>query len=387
MSASIVWASESHILINEVMYDAVGSDTGYEWIELYNPSSVKVELTGWVIEVAGIDWTTVVQFEEGLIVESKGYFLVCEAQVKGCDFYVDKIGMQNGGNATDGVRIANGSEQDTLLYDSPNVNGLLNDKGIIEIDENTAAPVNNPGESLCRTNGDDTQISSEDFTICEELTPGTENKTGFNEVTSIEELKLGNKGVIVGFVVDCTDDQKCVLVDNTGGLKIKNDLEVKLESDKYYKLRLEKKEGIYYLKEILDGSDIEEFDLEYRDLELVVENLYCLVRKEVELIYTDDVHYYFKTVGGEVFRVNKSNADKIDSDWKYEVNGVLDSYSIGANEEYKYEILLREIKELEKIEPNVKLAESGSGILIYSSLAGFIVVLVGGLKVARLFNE
>ncbi len=371
-----VWASDNHILINEIMYDAVGSDTGYEWIELYNPGEVSVELTGWVIEVAGTDWTTVVQFEEELSVEAKGYFLICGAQVEGCDFYVDKIGMQNGGSATDGVRITDGNIQDTILYDSPNVNGLLNDRGIVELDENTTKPVNNSDESLCRISSNDTNISSEDFVICEKSTPGEENQTDFDEIISIEEIKLRGKGIVVGLLIYCDDEQECILVDNTGGLKIGNSSEVSLENDRYYKLHLEEKDKVYQIKEIIGDTDIEKFELEHKDLELVEDNLYRLIRKEVELIYTDEDYYYFKTTKGSVFRVNKVNIGNIDSDWKYELSGVLDFYSIGADEEYKYEMIPMEVTELEKIEVEVNLAESGSGILVFFSLAVFLILVL-----------
>ena len=42
----------AHVVISEVMYDPpqAGTDTGYEWIELFNPTSAPVDLSGWTLE-------------------------------------------------------------------------------------------------------------------------------------------------------------------------------------------------------------------------------------------------------------------------------------------------------------------------------------------------
>lgn len=42
----------NHVVISEVLYDAPqgGTDTVYEWIELYNPTGGPIDLTGWVLE-------------------------------------------------------------------------------------------------------------------------------------------------------------------------------------------------------------------------------------------------------------------------------------------------------------------------------------------------
>src|SRR4051812_27298350 len=37
----------AQVVINEVMYDLPGTDTGREWIEVYNGGSSSVDLSGW----------------------------------------------------------------------------------------------------------------------------------------------------------------------------------------------------------------------------------------------------------------------------------------------------------------------------------------------------
>ena len=39
------------VLISEVMYDPTGTDTGEEWIELWNPGNVEINLTGYELGV------------------------------------------------------------------------------------------------------------------------------------------------------------------------------------------------------------------------------------------------------------------------------------------------------------------------------------------------
>ncbi len=40
----------SHLVISEILFDAVGSDTNQEWIELYNPTEQTVDLSSWSIQ-------------------------------------------------------------------------------------------------------------------------------------------------------------------------------------------------------------------------------------------------------------------------------------------------------------------------------------------------
>jgi hypothetical protein len=44
---------ERHVLVSEVMYDPDGLDTGLEWVELYNPTTANVDLSGWYVGDVG----------------------------------------------------------------------------------------------------------------------------------------------------------------------------------------------------------------------------------------------------------------------------------------------------------------------------------------------
>ena len=161
------------IKINEILYDPAGGDTGNEWIELYNPGTEPVQLEGWQIQRAGTVFEECFIFPEYIIYPGE-YLLIGESQVPNADLIGD-LAFQNGGTATDGVRIisAEGDTIDTILYDSPNTNNLpgdAHDPGIyFAVDASS-------GHSLIRyPNGHDTDNCEEDFFECEYPTPGAPN--------------------------------------------------------------------------------------------------------------------------------------------------------------------------------------------------------------------
>ena len=63
----------SSIVINEVMFDPTGSDTGEEWIELYNASDAEVDISGWEIYPDGIGYFTI---PNGFSIGAKKFMLV-----------------------------------------------------------------------------------------------------------------------------------------------------------------------------------------------------------------------------------------------------------------------------------------------------------------------
>jgi len=65
------------VLINELLFDAAGSDTGNEFIELYNPTDTAIDLTGWSVQVqSGVAQTIKKKnFDDGLTIPAYGCFL------------------------------------------------------------------------------------------------------------------------------------------------------------------------------------------------------------------------------------------------------------------------------------------------------------------------
>lgn len=177
-----------HIVINEVLYDPVGADTGKEWIELYNPTESDINLSGWSIETAGTSFTETFSWppDEEHIIPKQSFYLVGEENISNTNIK-GTLDFQNGGSASDGVRIINneGTIIDTLLYDSPNVNNLPDDT---KITPTTFAPDVKEGQTLARINdGVDTNNTETDFTTTITPTPNAPNIITEEELPDEEE--------------------------------------------------------------------------------------------------------------------------------------------------------------------------------------------------------
>lgn len=63
----------SSVVINEVMFDPEGSDTGGEWIELYNGSNEQVDISGWELYPDGIGY---IMIPNGFLIDAKKFMLI-----------------------------------------------------------------------------------------------------------------------------------------------------------------------------------------------------------------------------------------------------------------------------------------------------------------------
>ncbi|MCF7910926.1 MAG: lamin tail domain-containing protein [Candidatus Cloacimonetes bacterium] len=175
MLAAILCAARfavAQVVINEIYYDHPGNDEGYEWLELYNAGAEAINLYGWTIEKAGSEFTAIFIFPEVQIF-SGGFFLVGEAEVNGADLIAELV-FQNGGDATDGVRLVSADSlwTDTVLYDFPNSNGLPDDSGEIGM---SFAPDATAGSSLGRfPDGADNNLGT-DWQECQIPSPKAAN--------------------------------------------------------------------------------------------------------------------------------------------------------------------------------------------------------------------
>ncbi len=102
--------ARAQVVINEVLYDPDGSDTGYEFIEIANCGREGVLLTGWVLETGNgaspDDWT--VEWVGGDLdyLPPGAILLVGESNVEPVPDYVTALDLQNG---PDGLRITDGT--------------------------------------------------------------------------------------------------------------------------------------------------------------------------------------------------------------------------------------------------------------------------------------
>ena len=169
----LIVVAPAAVVINEVLYDPEGEDTGKEWIELYNNGENSVNLQGATLETGGSSFTGVFTLPY-FILRPGRYLLIGGAQVPEATFQAN-LALQNGGSETDGIRYVapDGLYTDTVLYDSLNTNGLPDDTGL---PGSSFAPDVPAGYSLARqVNGLDTDASGADFLPCAMPSPGLPN--------------------------------------------------------------------------------------------------------------------------------------------------------------------------------------------------------------------
>ncbi len=66
-----VAAEEKSIVINELMPNPIGTDTGKEWVELHNPTSFPINLDGWVLKDKTSSYSL-----NGLSISVEGYLVI-----------------------------------------------------------------------------------------------------------------------------------------------------------------------------------------------------------------------------------------------------------------------------------------------------------------------
>lgn len=184
---SYVTGSGTHLVINEVDYDSVGTDTS-EFVEIFNPTSAGVSLAGHtLVLVNGSGGTSysVIDLSSAGTLPAGGYLVIANATVsvapgaivRAWPGAMDQI--QNG--SPDGLAlVAGGAIVDALSYEgeitAATVTGVAGTVSLVEGTATTAADNNATPASLARVpNGRDTDDASADWAISTAPTPGAPN--------------------------------------------------------------------------------------------------------------------------------------------------------------------------------------------------------------------
>jgi len=145
------------VVINEVLYNPLGSDTGMEFVELHNPTNEMISLNGYILESGNganpNDWTVEWIGLSSDMILPNGYFLIGESNVSPTPDYLTNLDLQN---SPDGVRL----KTNITLIDTVGYGNLQ----FPEYYEGTPAKNVAEGLSLTRTSGIDTNNNSADFT-------------------------------------------------------------------------------------------------------------------------------------------------------------------------------------------------------------------------------
>ena len=165
--ASPLWAAEpGGVLIDELYYDPLGSDTGYEYIILYNTGADPVDLEGWRIERGGTSFIYGAYTISGVVMPPEEVIVFGGDMMIPVPDVVYNFNFPGGGTSSDGVRIvdAAGTVIDTLIYDSPNSYRLPGDGGFDPYPDEMCAVDVPAGKTLTRdADHTDTDDCSVDF--------------------------------------------------------------------------------------------------------------------------------------------------------------------------------------------------------------------------------
>lgn len=126
------------------MYDlSEGSDTGREWVEVFNTGSTAVTLTEWKVFEANVNHT-ITEFQGGAILSSGSYAVIADNPAK---FLIDNPGYTgllfdsafSLSNVGEGLALRNGDgvDQDSVTYDA--VSGAAGDGKTLQRTANTAS--------------------------------------------------------------------------------------------------------------------------------------------------------------------------------------------------------------------------------------------------------
>lgn len=179
------------LVINEVDYDQVGTDTA-EYIELYNPSSSPASLAGLqVVLVNGatntvystINLSSAGSLAGGRYLVIAGTQVVVPAGAMRIDPVWSQDQIQNG--APDGVALIDGVTHtllDALSYEGSVTGATIADfPAPVSLVEGAALPLavadsSSVVRTICRMpNGSDTNDAATDWALCATLTPGADN--------------------------------------------------------------------------------------------------------------------------------------------------------------------------------------------------------------------
>lgn len=178
LTLSSVFASAAGVVISEILYDPIATESGGEFIELYNTGEVAVNISNWVIATGSSVKDAVIPL--GIFIPANGYFLLTDSGWS--DGKDDALWPES--DYEEPITLGN-SDSGVILYDSLGVKidsvgwGEAPD-GFFEAESISGV---SPGNSLSRTLGGlDTNNNLFDFS---ESKP-TPRNSEYNPYSSLE---------------------------------------------------------------------------------------------------------------------------------------------------------------------------------------------------------
>ena len=162
-------AQEAALVINEVLYDPVGKDAGFEFVEIFNPAPGPLCLEGWRLETGNGSyedrWTLEWTGSRDDTVDGRSFFVIGEESVSPAPQGVTDLDLQNGPDAC--RLLSPGATADLVGWGEHTYSEYY--------EGNPAAAVPS-GESLGRDpDGSDTGRNAVDFKGFDQPSPGDFN--------------------------------------------------------------------------------------------------------------------------------------------------------------------------------------------------------------------
>lgn len=163
------------VKINELIPDPAGTDTGQEWVELYNPGTVALDLSGWALVSGTSSFSKRVALPSGTILDAGDLLVIGHSGVSAADIVADGLDLGNAGTTGDAILLedCDGIVVDTVVYGANNDDAFVDDTGTVAM---SLAPKPQSGKSLARLeDGADTNASAVDFGVAAFPSPGISN--------------------------------------------------------------------------------------------------------------------------------------------------------------------------------------------------------------------
>jgi hypothetical protein len=177
-TASAVCDTSTDLVINEFSSNPDGTDSGFEWIELYNRGAIALDLSEWSIERAKSSWSTRYTLPSGTNLNADEYLVIGDSK-SGADLIsATNLDFGNASSGSDAIRVVDCDAAiiDTVIYGPDNSGeGWTEDDGILS--SNPADAPSSGGSGGRTTDGVDSNDSGADFIRFTVPTPGLSNAT------------------------------------------------------------------------------------------------------------------------------------------------------------------------------------------------------------------
>ena len=184
-----------------VTVNELATQTGAEFIELYNAGGADVSLDEWTLEWGRDAYDDDLAIPAGTTLAPDAWWVVGSpgAAYKDLEQAID---LGNATSNADAVRLAcDGAVVDTVVYGTSNADAWTDDTGITAT---SLAPKPDSSESIMRyPDGGDTDASAVDFHVADVSTPGAANTSGGG--TTVDADCTGAEGVKVNEIAGATN--------------------------------------------------------------------------------------------------------------------------------------------------------------------------------------